>query len=103
MPLSEAQTEIILGKTRPLLEKRDFPKTACPSEIARALSRQELDSLGAESWREAMEDIRQVVFTLRDNGEVEILQKKQVVDDSVTPESVHGPIRVRMVRRAGAD
>ncbi|ORY10810.1 hypothetical protein BCR34DRAFT_566240 [Clohesyomyces aquaticus] len=93
--LTPTQTSTILPTTLSLLQGRSFPKTACPSEIARSLSRSHLDTLNAEDWRAAMSSIRQVLFELRDRGEVEILQKGIVVDDAVTCETVRGPIRVR--------
>jgi len=96
MPVSEAQKDIISQHMHQLLEKRDWPKTICPSEVARALSTSELVQLEAETWRDAMPDIRKVVWELRDRGEVEVLQKGEVTDTSL--ENIHGPIRVRYKR-----
>jgi hypothetical protein len=58
MALGDTQKTIILRHANRLLGARDFPKTICPSEIARALSREELDALGAAEWRETMDDVR---------------------------------------------
>ncbi|KAL8916197.1 MAG: hypothetical protein Q9208_008649 [Pyrenodesmia sp. 3 TL-2023] len=58
-----------------LLYSREYPKTICPSEIPRALSRAELDSLGVSHWRELMDSVRALVFKMQDNRQVEILQK----------------------------
>lgn len=81
-----------------LLEKREYPKTICPSEVARALSSEQLQGMGAESWRDMMPTIRDYVFNLRDKGDVEILQKGSVLPQSQTLEDTTGPIRVRKVQ-----
>lgn len=96
MVLDVAQKTIILGHANRLLDTRDYPKTICPSEIARALSAAELGSLGVSEWRDAMPEIRQVMWEKRAAGEVEVLQKGEVVDvDSL--DEIKGPIRVRRV------
>src|SRR5947209_14937781 len=78
-----------------LLDSRQFPKTICPSEAARALSAAELQKTGADSWRELMPFIRALAFELRDEGELDILQKGQVLAASQTLEQTLGPIRLR--------
>ena len=78
-----------------LLNTREFPKTICPSEVARALTRSELEDLEADSWREMMPMIREHVFKLRDEGLVEILQKGNVLPVGRSLEQTRGPIRVR--------
>ena len=100
MPLDETQKDIVLGHMRDLLERRDWPKTICPSEVARALSNSELTQLDAESWRDAMDDIRHLAFDLREDGEVEVLQKGEVLGQTVTADNVHGPIRLRARQRS---
>ena len=80
-----------------LLQQRAHPKTICPSEAARALSSTELVQIGANSWRDLMPAIRQEVFRMRDNGELEILQKGQVLGDELGYEDISGPIRLRAV------
>lgn len=75
------------------LSTRQPPKTFCPSEVARALSTQELSELGFVSWRDAMPEVRKLAFELRDAGDCEILQKGEVV--SAVEADVRGPIRVR--------
>lgn len=95
MPLEEGQKDIILQRLKSLVEKRDWPKTICPSEVARAFSKDELSQLDAEGWRDTMDDVREVVWHLRDGGEVEVLQKGKVLDADVALDNVHGPIRVR--------
>ncbi|KAF2657105.1 hypothetical protein K491DRAFT_595716 [Lophiostoma macrostomum CBS 122681] len=99
MPFDEAQKDIVLGHMRHLLENRDWPKTICPSEVARALSNNELTQLEAESWRDVMDDVRRLAFDLREDGEVEVLQKGVTLDQTVTADNVHGPIRIRARQR----
>lgn len=81
-----------------LLKARQHPKTICPSEVARALSQDELDAMGLEGWRDAMEPIRELVWQRRDVGAVEVLQKGEVLDLETRLEDVRGPIRVRLAR-----
>ena len=77
------------------LKKREPPKTFCPSEVARALTADELRQAGYEEWREAMDDIRRLAWELRDQDVCEITQKGEVVGQDVGPNDVKGPIRVR--------
>ncbi|KAL6709286.1 hypothetical protein ACN47E_001693 [Coniothyrium glycines] len=95
MVLDDAQKDTILRHANRLLSSRDYPKTICPSEIARALSRGELDTLDAAEWRDTMDDIRQVMWEKRECGEVEIMQKGEVVGVTAL-EDIRGPIRVRL-------
>jgi hypothetical protein len=97
MSLKASNKDLISQHLQPLLNKREWPKTICPSEVARALSTPELAQLGAESWRDAMPDIRDVVWEMRENGEVEVLQKGEVIEGSIA--EIHGPIRVRKEER----
>ena len=78
-----------------LLESREFPKTICPSETARALSPLELQATGASSWRDLMPAIRKYAFELRDDGKLDILQKGIVLPTSQDYTSTTGPIRLR--------
>lgn len=78
-----------------LLSNRAFPKTICPSEACRALSKGELQKLVATGWRDLMPACRDIVWELRDSGAVEILQKGQVLGNDVKIEDVSGPIRIR--------
>ncbi|KAF2249217.1 hypothetical protein BU26DRAFT_427564 [Trematosphaeria pertusa] len=94
MQLSDKETDIIEEHARRLLEKREWLKTICPSEIARALSEKELEILNASGWRDTMDKIRSVVWELRENGVVELLQKGQAIITTKL-EDIHGPIRVR--------
>lgn len=78
------------------LARREPPKTFCPSEVARALSADELADLGCEGWRDAMPHVRAVAWEARRQGRCEVLQKGEAVGD-VSPEDVRGPIRIRRV------
>jgi hypothetical protein len=98
MTLGEAQKTLILTHAERLLDARQYPKTICPSEIARALSAPELQSLGVSEWRAAMDAVRQVVWEKREAGEVEVMQKGEVVDVE-SLEDIRGPIRARKIRR----
>ncbi|KAI9875669.1 MAG: hypothetical protein M1823_007425, partial [Watsoniomyces obsoletus] len=64
-----------------LLTKREHPKTLCPSEVARALSNSELQDAGVSTWRELMPNLRTLCFQMRDQGEIEILQKGDVIPE----------------------
>lgn len=97
MALDDEQKGVILRHASRLLSTRDYPKTICPSEIARALSREDLNTLNASEWRDTMDDIRQVVWEKRNAGEVEVMQKGEVVDIEAL-EDIKGPIRVRLVK-----
>ncbi|KAF2154989.1 hypothetical protein K461DRAFT_276168 [Myriangium duriaei CBS 260.36] len=78
-----------------LLESRQPPKTFCPSEVARALTNDELKALDLNDWRKAMVTVRELAWKLRDAGELEILQKGTVLDPDTQIEDVTGPIRLR--------
>jgi hypothetical protein len=96
--IDDAQRSIIMRHAERLLDARQYPKTICPSEIARAFSVQELQSLGASEWRDTMDVVRQAMWDKREAGEVEVMQKGEVVEvDSL--EEIRGPVRVRKIRR----
>ena len=98
MDLSSAQRQVILAHADRLLRARDYPKTICPSEVARALSAEELQLLDSAGWRDSMDHVRHIFWQLREEGEVEILQKGQVVD-ATQLQDVRGPIRVRATQK----
>lgn len=82
-----------------LLESREPPKTFCPSEVARRLTADELQDLGFAEWRDAMPEVRRLAWKMRDEEEiVEIVQKGEVVADSVGVDDVGGPIRLRKAK-----
>lgn len=80
------------------LSARAHPKTLCPSEIARSLSNSELQQLGVSSWRDLMPRLRQMAFDARERGDVEILQRGEVILPEEGPDQVRGPIRIRKAR-----
>ncbi len=94
MPLDDSQKVIILQHANRLLSTRVYPKTICPSEIARALSCEELDTLNLSNWRDAMDDIRRVMWEKHEAGEVDIMQKGNIVH-ATHLEDIRGPIRLR--------
>ncbi|KAK5129834.1 hypothetical protein LTR08_002771 [Meristemomyces frigidus] len=93
-PLSQA---ILDGHLKDFLAKRQPPKTFCPSEVARALTAQELQSLGFAEWRSAMPAIRELAWEMRERGELEVTQKGVALGVDVGVEDVVGPIRIRRV------
>jgi hypothetical protein len=95
--LDDTQRSVILSHASRLLDARQYPKTICPSEIARAFSAAELQTLGASEWRDTMGAVRQVMWEKREAGEVEVMQKGEVVDVE-SLEDIRGPIRVRKVQ-----
>ncbi|CAI6333523.1 unnamed protein product [Periconia digitata] len=93
--LPEQKQRILFPYTTRLLDSRDHPKTICPSEVARALSSSDLSTLDYVTWRDAMDDVRALVWEMRARGEVEVLQKGEVLEEETELEQVKGPIRVR--------
>ena len=89
--------EILLPHVQRLLSSRAHPKTICPSEVPRALTAAELEATGASHWRDLMPEVREILWEMRQRGEVEVLQKGMLVPDQVTLEDVRGPIRARRV------
>ncbi|KIW11508.1 hypothetical protein PV08_10809 [Exophiala spinifera] len=75
--------------------RREHPKTLCPSEIARSLSRADLARLGVSEWRDLMPRLREMAFEARDKGEIQVLQKGEVVPPDLGMDKVKGPIRIR--------
>lgn len=96
MALDDAKRTILSRHADRLLSSRAWPKTICPSEIARALSTEELCALDASEWRDTMDDVRQMVWEKREAGEVEVMQKGVVVDVESLAD-LRGPIRLRNV------
>lgn len=96
---SRCLEESIQNHLERLLMHRDYPKTICPSEVARSLTTTELRQAGVSSWRDTMPLIRSLVWTMRDRGEVEVLQHGQPLVNDTALEDVRGPIRVRKTKR----
>lgn len=87
---------IVETKLNDFLAARKPPKTFCPSEVARGLDRQQLLALGHDTWRDAMPFIRELAWEKRTSGELEILQRGEVLDDNVKSlDDIKGPIRLR--------
>ena len=74
-----------------LLSKRPRDGSICPSEAALIV--------GAERWRDLMEESRSAARRLVAKGAVEITQRGRPVD----PSRARGPIRVRLARRPAGD
>ena len=86
--------DIILPHLDRLLCSRKYPNTICPSEVARATSAKELEAVGVEEWRDLMPAIRELLWGMRQRGEIEILQRGTVLQD-IELQDVKGPIRAR--------
>ncbi len=65
------------------------PKTACPSEVARALD--------PEGWRDRMDEVRKAAARLAKRGKIEVTQRGEIVDLGA-PGGVRGPVRLRLAR-----
>lgn len=98
MILDIEQQEVIRKHLTELLDKRAYPKTICPSEVARALTDEDLKKLNAYQWQDTMEDVCNLIWEMREYGDVEVLQKGEVIKTK-SINDVHGPIRVRNRRR----
>lgn len=72
-----------------LLEGRANGATMCPSEAARLVAREQ--DVDGDGWRDLMERARAAARRLVAAGEVEIVQRGQVVD----PSTAKGAIRIR--------
>ncbi len=90
---------ILLPHLNRLLSSRKYPKTICPSECARALSADELEASGVSSWRDLMPQVREILWDMRQRGEVEIMQKGVPVADDIGLQNIKGPIRARRLKR----
>jgi hypothetical protein len=60
------------------------------------MSRKELEASKADGWRDMMPRIREVVWDMRAAGQVEILQKGEVLGDDIGLDDIKGPIRIRL-------
>lgn len=94
----EINLTLVNNHLQQLLVKRQYPKTLCPSEAARAMSNAELAETGVTNWRDIMTPLRRYVFELRDQGHLEILQKGNVLPRTQSLEDTVGPIRLRNVQ-----
>jgi len=86
--LSDKQIEAALLA---LIAQRGHRASACPSEVARALS--------PDDWRVLMPRVRQVAGQLAQRGMLDISQGGQSVSPLTLPDGPwNGPIRVRLSR-----
>lgn len=84
-PTAEGRRERIAAALRTLARHRAPDGTTCPSDAARAV--------GGEGWRRLMDETRSVARELADGGEVEVVQKGDVLD----PDGAWtGPVRIRL-------
>lgn len=83
-----------------LLSSRECPKTICPSEVPRALMAAELKACGTSDWRSLMPATRDILWNMREKGEVDILQKGFVVPEGIELADIKGPIRARKISAA---
>jgi hypothetical protein len=67
-----------------LARERAPAKTICPSDAARAV--------GGDDWRDLMADARDIARDLARAGDVEIMQRGEVIDPDA---QWRGPIRMR--------
>lgn len=79
----QAFTQRIMATIRALLRKR-AGSSICPSEVARVVGGE------GESWRQYMDDIRQVAAEMASQGELIATQKGAIVE----PNKARGPIRL---------
>ena len=90
-------SKLLLPHINNLLSSRHYPKTICPSEVARAIRPDDLEDLGIVDWRDLMPDIRQILWSMRERGEVQILQKGIILED-IQLHDIKGPIRARRIQ-----
>jgi hypothetical protein len=95
--LSDEGRKVLLDHMNRLLSTREYPKTICPSEVARACQSHELALIGVSTWRDLMPIVRELAFERRtpETGDVDVLQGGQVLDDGISLEEIRGPIRLR--------
>lgn len=86
---------VLKHRLHEFLQKREPPKTFCPSEVARSLTKDELSELGFAEWREAMQSIRELAWHSSQAGACEITQKGEPIADDAELEDIRGPIRIR--------
>ena len=67
-----------------LARERAPAKTICPSDAARAV--------GGDQWRDLMDEARDIARDLARTGDVEIMQRGEVLDPDA---QWRGPIRIR--------
>lgn len=88
-------TDVLRSHVDRLLSSREYPKTICPSEVPRALTTAELRACGTSDWRSLMPAVRDILWNMREKGEVEILQKGSLLPQGIELGDINGPIRAR--------
>lgn len=83
-----ASREAIASAILKLCRERGPDKTICPSDAARAVFSDEAE------WRTAMDIVRDIGAQLHACGEIDVLQRGDLVD----PRTARGPIRYRISR-----
>lgn len=96
---SSSAEEILVRRVNELLCSRDYPKTICPSEVPRSLNESELGALGVTHWRSLMPKVREILWTMQQKEEVEILQRGEPIPGTIDLQDIRGPIRARKVQR----
>ncbi|OQV10063.1 hypothetical protein CLAIMM_14111 [Cladophialophora immunda] len=97
--MSSPAPSLLHDRFHVLLHSRVYPKTLCPSEVARSLAPSDLRALGVGHWRDLMPRLREMAFAARDRDEVDVLQRGEPVAAERRMEDVAGPIRVRLRKR----
>ena len=98
MAIDPDHEAVILPHVQRLLSSREYPKTICPSEVPRALTGSELKTAGVSDWHDLMPEVREILWEMRQRGEVEILQKGLPMTNVDALEDIKGPIRARKIR-----
>lgn len=83
--VTEEDTRRIEEKMREMVAGRSG--SCCPSEVVRSLA--QADELAHHDWRKYMDAARHAAYSLRDRGELDVLQK----GDKITV--AKGPIRIQ--------
>lgn len=96
--MTEQIIERLESKLEELLMER-WPKTICPSEVPRSYNCDELNEMGVLTWRDLMPYMRDIVWNLREQRHVDVLQGGKAITGYVQLKDVKGPIRVKL--RAG--
>lgn len=91
-----ASNDLLQDRLDRLLHARSFPKTICPSEVARSFTASELAELGVDHWRQLMGPVQALAWSQRADGHIEILQHGQVLPAESEQDQIRGPIRLRL-------
>lgn len=84
-PKDSATYERLTSTILALCRHRGPGRTICPSDAARVV--------GADGWRDIMDDARHAAVELADVGRVQILARGEPVPRS---EPLRGPVRIRL-------